>query len=490
MAKAGPLDINIVLLGLNHRSAGLDVREKLAFRPHELVGALHCLGASLDEAALLSTCHRTELYVAMHGRLPSRLSLEERLGRLRGLSRDQFAPHTYFVSGQAAVKHLFRVSCGLDSVVLGEYQVLGQVREALEAAEEAGTAGPTLRTLFAFALRLGRRARASTAIGRTAASISGAAVDLARRVVDLESAHIVLVGAGKMGELAARNLLKRGVGRFSVVARTLGRAERLTLQCGDAVSIGRLEAVLREADVVITATNAPHPVVTAGMVARVMQERQRALWFIDIAVPRDVEPDVADLPGVTLYNVDDLQEVAVAGLSERRAEVPKVLEMVEREVARFEVWCRERRGAPAVVALREHFDRLRREELARRRNRLDGLTAEQWQAVDALTVSILNKVLHRPTVALRGMAANGQSGAVPHVLAELFGVGLNAPRDTATANGESPLTIDTYAPPPSRLPLAGETPIDTHEMCGQVNACPTETREDGDGTRTPGRKGA
>ena len=484
MAKVQSVAGEVVLLGLNHCSAGLDVREKLAFQPQELVEALRRLHVSLEEAVLLSTCHRTELYVASHGDAPSRALLERELGRVRDIDPDQFADGAYFLSGRAAVEHLFQVSCGLDSVVVGEYQVLGQVRDALAAAEAAGAAGPTLRALFTFAIRLGRRARSGTAIGRTAASISTAAVELARRLVEVESSHIVLVGAGKMGTLAAENLLKRGAGRISVVGRTLERAQRLALQCGDALSFEKLEGVLRDADLVITATNAPHPVVVEGMVARVMQQRRKPLSFIDIAVPRDVEPDVGRLPGVAVYNVDDLQEVAAAGLDERRAEIPKVLRLVEQEADRFEAWCHERRAAPAVVALRRHFDGLRRQEIARRRNRLQDLTPEQWRAVEALTISILNKVLHQPTRAVRAMASNGQSAAVPQILAEVFGVSPAPSRGTAARS----LPIDTGTRPLARPASPGETPNDTLEMCGQVNARGPGTGEDGNRTRTLGRE--
>lgn len=463
--------VHFATLGLTRRSAGLDVREKVAIQPYELPQALSRLSASLGEVVLLSTCHRTELYVATTGGAPSRAFLEERLASLRGLPREALTPHTSFLARRQAVEHLFHTACGLDSVILGESQILGQVRAALEAARAARTVGPALDMLFTCALRVGRRARSTTGIARSPASISSAAVDLARRLVDLESSHLVLVGTGRMGELAAKSLVQKGVSRFAVVGRTPARARQLTLQCGDALAVVTLMEALEEADVVITATNAPHPVVTSAMVADVMSRRpRRPLRFIDIAVPRDVEPAAGEIPGVVVYNVDDLRETAGAGLTQRRAEVPRVLDLVQQEADRFEAWCRVQAAAPAVIALRQYLDILRQEVLARRQRQFRDLTPEQWRAVEALTVSVLNKVLHHPTKALCRMAADGSIQAIPHVLEELFSLSLPSSPGRVVADEQPPLSIDTGSCPPAYSGSAQEAPNGTREMCSAVRA--------------------
>ncbi|OGT25349.1 MAG: glutamyl-tRNA reductase [Gammaproteobacteria bacterium RBG_16_66_13] len=463
MNEVRRLDAEIAVLGLNRRFASLDVRERLAFRSQELSDALRRCGEPLNEAVLLSTCYRTELYVAMHAQAPSRVSLEEQLGELRGIPREAFASHTVYLTGRQAVDHLFRVACGMDSPIVGEYQVLGQVREALRAAQEAARAGLTLDMLFRSAVRVGRQARNNTGIGRRPASVASAAAELTQRLVDLDSAHLVLVGTGKMGELVVQSLSKKQVGRLTVVGRTLERAQQLIPRCGDALSLEELHDAIRGADVVITATNAPHYVVSAGMVVSAMNGRSRPLWFVDLAVPRDVEPAVTEIPGVTVYNVDDLQAVAMASLAERQAALPTVLRLVEREAARFESWWRVRQAAPAVVALRDHFDRLRREELNRRRGRFRELTPEQTRAVEALTGSVLNKVLHHPTKALRRMAASGQLANLPQLLEQVFGVSAS-PALEHVPEAEQPLPNDTSHRPPAYVDSAEEPSKDRQQM--------------------------
>jgi len=412
--------MTVILLGLNHKTAPLEVREKLAFSPEALPAVLERLpGASgVREGAILSTCNRTEIYAWTETPQASLQALTDFVARSRNLEPAMLLPHLYQESGLSAITHLFEVASGLDSMIIGENQVLGQVRKAWQVARDAATTGPVLDRLFPWALRVGRQARTQTHINQGAASVSHAAVEMARQVFgDLTRRTILVLGAGKMSELTLKHLVACGARRLTVANRTDGRARQLARRCGvHAVPFEDLDRTLEGCDIMLTSTGAPHYVVTRARLAGVMQARpQRPLFLVDIALPRDVEPSCGELPQVHLYNLDDLQRAVARNLSQRHEEVAQVAEMVRRQSADFVRDLQGRQAVPAIRRLRQHFEDLRQEVLERAR--LPGLSPRQARALEIFSRRLVARLLHRPTVYLRELAA---AGATPEELAHLL----------------------------------------------------------------------
>ena len=428
MPDSATRPVEITLVGVNHKRAPLVLRESLAFPPSELPPALDEMRAYVPEGAILSTCGRVELYAAAPRGASARARLQRFWSKHCGVPPWEFEPHLYHLEGSKAVEHLFSVASGLDSAVVGESQILGQVREALRLALEQRSAGRVISALFRQAVTAGKRARTETGIGRSSASISSAAVELARRTFgDLSSSRVLLVGAGKMGELAAKNLLEKGVAGIDVVGRTRERALSLAERCGSNAGIGQLEDALRSCDIAITCTSAPHQVISKAMTARVMRERRgRPLFLIDIAVPRDVDPAAGEIPGVHLYNIDDLESAVAANLRERRAQARKVQPIIAEEVTNFERWRATLRVVPAIVALRERAEAIRRAELERTSAVLDKLSEEDRRRIEALTLAIEKKLLHHPIALLRERAAAGDGYQTVEALRDLFGLDAGA----------------------------------------------------------------
>jgi glutamyl-tRNA reductase len=344
-----------VAVGLDHTTAGIEVRERLAFADAEIPAALHRLtdpaDALLDQAAILSTCNRVEVYGVSQSR-PAERHLASFLGRSHGLDTSQVASMMYVHRDDLVAHHLSATAAGMNSLVLGEAQILGQIRKALEHALAAGTAGAELRRLFESAVAAGRRVRAGTAIGRGAASIPYASVELARRRLGtLEQSTVLLIGTGDMAELAAKQLGKRGTKRLLVLGRTASRAERLADAYGGlAIARDRLEEALAQSDVVISATGAPQPIVHRDQLRRAVSHRRAdcpPLLLIDLSVPRDVDPAATDLPGLELHTIDDLRGTVERALMQRRGELPKAHAILESEIARFTGWL-SRREAVSV----------------------------------------------------------------------------------------------------------------------------------------------
>jgi glutamyl-tRNA reductase len=402
----------ILVVGLNHETAPLAVREALAFPKERLPEALARVRAEtgLGEAMILSTCNRVEVY----GR-SAEPRLEEVAGflaRYHSRSAEEIAPHLYRLEGEAAVRHAFRVAASLDSMVLGEPQILGQVKEAYEAAEEAGSLGAVLNALRNRSIAAARRARTETAIGRNAVSVSHVAVELARKIFgSLHDRSVLLVGAGKMSELAARQMVRDGARATVLGGRTFEKAEQLAAALGGrAAPFESLRMELAAADIVISGTGAPGIVIHREDVeAAQAQRRTRPLFVIDIAVPRDVAPEVSRVPGVFLYDLDDIKTVAEANLRERRKEAAAAEAILEEEIRDFVEWRRSLDVVPVLVELRRRADEIRRAEIEKARRRLGPLTPEQESALEAATSAIVNKLLHGPTVHLKEMAGNGQA---------------------------------------------------------------------------------
>lgn len=393
----------LTLIGISHRTAPVEVREKFAFSNGDLPEALAVLQPFGDGIVLLSTCNRTEVYISSSRRLPEPHAVLAMLARLRGgMPACPDAPF-YVLAGAEAVRHLYRVAAGLDSQILGEAEILGQVRTAFIAANSSGACDAVLSRLFHGAIRAGRRARSETSIGRYAVSMSSAAVELARRTVgQLAEKTALVVSAGEAGKLTARALVDNGVARMFVANRSLERAVELAAELGgQAVPFDHLPWALAQSDVVISATGSPRPIMDAGLVARAIGGRNgRHLLIIDLAIPRDVDPEVGRLHNVHLHNLDDLQELASDNLEARRREVHKVEAIVEDEAGRYLEWLDSLHVLPTISALRARAEAIRTAELERTLGRL-AVSDEDRRRIEAMTAAIVKKLLHTPISTLK-----------------------------------------------------------------------------------------
>jgi glutamyl-tRNA reductase len=418
-----PATSGIAVVGVNHRTAPLDVRERFAHSAHEVPRSLdRVLGAGAAGGVLLSTCNRTEFYLAD----PSEAAapaiwqlLSERLGDGREASI-----YGYTTRDRDAVRHLYRVSAGLDSMILGESQIQGQVREAWESSR--AQAGPVLHRLFQTALLVGSRVRSETALGAGAASAPSAAVALASKIFGSLAGRVaVVLGAGDMAELAAACLVDQGVTVTLVANRTYERAKAVAEQLGTrAATLDEVWEQFATVDIVLCSTAAPHAVVTWERVTAPIGRRGgRPLCVLDLAVPRDVEPAVGQLEHVFLYDIDDLQAVAAQAAEERRAVIPAAERIVDEELEDFWGWYDSLKVVPVIREFRERMDAVRRAELERALRHLEHLAPEDRACVEQLTQSLLNKFLHPPTVALKDAAGAGRAYALLDALRRLFGLG-------------------------------------------------------------------
>lgn len=418
--------MHVVAVGLNHKVAPVQIREAVAFSGEQVPTALAALGASCAEAVVLSTCNRTELYAAGEDAAGLATTLVQFLSNFHRVAESALIPYLYSHSDREAMRHLFAVACGLDSMIVGEPQVLGQVVVAYEQALAGRTAGSVLAALFRQAIYTGKRARSETAISRSAASVSYAAVELARQIFgSLAERRILIIGAGEMGELTAKTLLDCGAQAIIVANRTRTRAEEIARRFGGSViDFGRLPDGLAEADIVISSTGAPHFILHARQVEEALARRMgRPLLLIDIAVPRDIDPTVQGMEGVHLYDVDDLHAVVENNLKERRRELAKVERIIAEEVDKFECRLRSLAVVPTIGEMRGRAERLRQAELARGAPYLAELDERQRQAVEAMTAAIVNKLLHGPTKRLKAWADSGcDDDDYLAVVRDLFGL--------------------------------------------------------------------
>jgi len=417
--------VSVVVIGLNHRTVPLELLERMTIDDAHLPKVLHDLTSRqhVREAVALSTCNRTEIYVVaerFHGAIADvRTSLSE----TTFLPPEVFADHLYVLYDDDAVAHLFEVAAGLDSAVVGEAEILGQVRHAWERAKQEGAAGSSLNLLFRHAVEVGKRARTETGIARNVVSVSTAAVAMAvERLGTLDGTRILVLGAGEMGEGMVRALTGAGAAEILIANRTWERAVEVADRLGGrAIRLAELGSALAEVDVLLTGTGAHSIMLEHGDLARAVAERAaRPLLIVDVAVPRDVDPSAADLPGVTLLDMDDLRSFAETGLAGRRREVAAVRAIVADELERFVAVSSAREVAPLIGALHDKADLLRRAELERQAPRLAGLTPGQLEAVEALTKGIVAKLLHDPTVALKDAAGTPRGERLVDALRELF----------------------------------------------------------------------
>jgi len=423
--------MTLTILGVNHKTAPIALREKIAIGRDELPDAVRALAVTpgIAECMIVSTCNRVELLAVAE---EHHTELTGFFTNHFGIKPDVLLPHVYVHQEQEAVGHLFRLAASLDSMVVGESQILGQVKEAFAVARAAGTVGSQLEHLLQSAFAAAKKARTETGIGSNSVSIASVAVDLARKIFgSLQGRTVFLVGAGKMSELAARHLVQQGAGAILVSNRTEERARALAGQFnGRVIRFEQLYEAVSEADIVISSTGAPLPIFRRehGQ-AFLHRRRNRPMFFIDIAVPRDVDPEMNKLDGIFVYDIDDLQQVAAAHMEERSRQAVDAETMIAAEVERFRQRQRSVSAAPAIVALQRKAEEIRRAELERIHNRLGALSEEQLAAVEALTRGIVNKFLHPPMQALKQAAREGDAAKLD-ALCDEWSVSLAGPQET------------------------------------------------------------
>jgi len=413
--------------GLSHLTAPVEAREQLALEPDKIREVLADLFGQglLDEVMIVSTCNRVEVYGVASDPADAHQTAWIRLGAQRGLGLGDIEPMLYTKTDEEAVRHAFRVAASLDSMLLGEPQILGQVKDAFAVAQAASTAGPLLHALMSQAFNVAKKVRTQTEVGRHAVSVSFAAVELGRKIFgSLEGKSVLVVGAGEMAELAARHLVDEGALPIYVANRTPARAQELARQLGGAaVPFDELGPAMAVVDIVIASTAAPEPIIRAAHVRHALHGRRaRPLFLIDIGVPRNVEAIVNDLDDVFCYDVDDLRSVVEANLRERQREAQRAEALVAREVERFSERLRDADVVPTIVSLRDKLEAIRRAEVDKALARLVNADDETRRVVDVLSQSIVNKILHAPMVKLRDSSRAGHGPHWIESITELFGL--------------------------------------------------------------------
>lgn len=393
--------MSIVLIGVNHKTAPVEVRELLAFSEATCAESLRSLvdGTVLQEGLIVSTCNRVEVLASTTNQKVDEGTerITDFLGQSRNIPTDIFWKHLYSHTDENAVKHLFRVASSLDSMVVGEPQVLGQVRRAYSLALEAGTAGRVLNRLVHHALRVAKRVRTETGIAANAISISYMAVELGKKIFGSLKGHtVLLVGAGEMAELSARHLKTAGVSRVLISNRTAEASQRLAMEFeGEAVPFEELAEYLGQADIVICSTGASEYVITSAMVREALEKRRnRPAFFIDISVPRNVDPEIGNIPNIFVFDIDDLESVISSNIREREREAERAELIVASEVMQFQQTLRALDVGPTIGALRQKLQDIARAELLRQRSRLGELTPEQERAIETLLLAAVNKISH------------------------------------------------------------------------------------------------
>lgn len=396
--------MQLVMVGTSHRTAPLKIRESLSITSEQLDGSLGALKQHLGRGVIVATCNRTEIYTIASDTDSGHRGLEEFFEGYFKLPRNQFLEHIYSLHHDKAIRHLYRVASGLDSLILGESEILGQVRDAYGAASRQGMASGVLAHVFHNAIRAGKRARTETAIGKNALSVSRACVELTRhRLGDPSNQRVVVAGVGEASKLAAQALIDAGVSEMTIANRTVSRASELAelLDC-QASSLDDIVGLMAGADIVVTSTAAPDYIITTKQVAEALDRRKnKPLLLLDMAIPRDVEPTASEVKGVHLYTIDDLDQIAEANRQRRQFEAVQVETIVEQEVERFRAWWDAQGHVSTIAAMHHQAEIIRSSELQRTFSELTNLTDDQRRKIEAMTVAIVKKLLHSPTEALR-----------------------------------------------------------------------------------------
>jgi glutamyl-tRNA reductase len=413
----------LLALGISHKTAPVALRERLAFTEGLAVEFAHQIAESpeVHEVVVISTCNRTEIYLVVGGAGGTLVKAESDvlglLARRAGIRPTELAQEIYSPRNCEAARQLYRVTAGLESMILGEAEIQGQVKRAYEAAMQAGTTGALSNRLFAAALTTGKRVRSETGIGSSRVSVPSVAVDLAQDVLgDLAARRVMLLGAGETSELTAQALAHQGVGTVFVANRHADRALSLAQRFGGSVvGLDKLPEQLLEADIVVSSTSSPHPIVGSEELALVMAGRSgRPLLLIDIAVPRDIDSRCGDIDGVTLYDIDDLQAVVQRNLGARREIVPQAEQIVEEEIHRFARWLGQAETLPTVSALREHGNRIVEQILSENQGRWESASERDLMRVEAVARAVLGRLLHEPTIRLRSLSSERALDGSPH----------------------------------------------------------------------------
>jgi glutamyl-tRNA reductase len=426
--------VHLVVIGLNHKTAPVQIREKLSISDARLPEVLHNLKANpkVAECVILSTCNRTEIYAYTASRAQDQEIISE-IGRICDVEPGLFAQYLYLHAGHKAAEHLFRVASGIDSMVLGEAQILGQVKDAYAAASKAGSTGPVLNGLFQQAIAVGKKVRTETEISRGAFSVGSVAVQLATAIFGtLDGRRILVVGAGEMARLILAHLVSCNAKDILVANRSYEKALNLALGIGGrAIQFDEIPDVLKTADIVIASTGSPQPVITKDLVSKAVRARRgRPIFFIDIAVPRDVEESVERMDNVFLYNIDDLQKIVEADAANRQAEVTKAEHIIAKEVQAFNEWFRALDAVPIVTALRRKFESIRQSEVEKLRKKLSDLPSEYLEAIEAATRSIVNRISHDPMLRIKAYCTEENAEEKIRLVCDVFGI----PREVACSD--------------------------------------------------------
>ena len=419
--------MHTLVVGVNYRSAPVEIREKLSFIENELPQAMQALNKqkSVLENVIVSTCNRTEIYAVVDQLHTGKYYVKQFLADYFDIPQESFSQYLFVHEKDEAIEHLFRVTAGIDSMVLGETQILGQVRGSFLAGQEIGTTGTVFNQLFKQAVTLAKRAHSETAIGENAVSVSYAAVELGKKIFGtLKNKHVVILGAGKMGELAIKNLQGSGADRITVINRTFEKAEVLAEKFGGkAKPLNELQCALLEADILISSTGAQEFVIDLELMQFVEKLRKgKPLFLVDIAVPRDMDPRIGDLPNVFLYDIDDMQGIVNANLAERERAAEEIVSMIGKEAVQFNDWMTTLGVVPVIAALREKALNIQTETMASIENKMPDLTDREKKILNKHTKSIINQLLKEPILQAKEMAGSPKSREQLELFQQIFGI--------------------------------------------------------------------
>ncbi|QHC04965.1 glutamyl-tRNA reductase [Anoxybacillus sp. PDR2] len=419
--------MHILVVGINYKTAPVEIREKLAFSESELVEAMKLLQQQkgILENVIISTCNRTEIYAVVDQVHTGRYYIKTFLANWFQLEKEILTPYLTILEHEAAIEHLFRVACGLDSMILGETQILGQVRASFLLAQEEHTIGTIFKQLFKQAITLAKRAHSETEIGSNAVSVSYAAVELAKKIFgDLSTRRVLIIGAGKMGELALQNLYGSGVQQVTVINRTFEKAKHLAEKfSGNAKPLSELQCALIDADILISSTGAKGYVITKEVMTHVERMRKgRPLFMVDIAVPRDLDPALSELDSVFLYDIDDLEGIVQANLAERKKAAEQIEMMIEAELVEFQHWLHTLGVVPVIAALREKALAIQEETMQSIERKLPHLSERDRKVLNKHTKSIINQLLRDPILRAKELAAEPNAEEALQLFAKIFNI--------------------------------------------------------------------
>ncbi|MDR7237425.1 glutamyl-tRNA reductase [Neobacillus drentensis] len=417
--------MHTLVIGINYKTAPVEIRERLSFNEADLADAIKKLNTkkSILENIILSTCNRTEIYAVVDQLHTGRYYIKEFLSEWFGIEQKEFSPFLFVYEDDGAVDHLFNVTCGLNSMVLGETQILGQVRTSFMLGQQEGTTGTVFNHLFKQAITLAKRAHSETDIGANAVSVSYAAVELAKKIFgSLANKHVLIFGAGKMGELAAQNLHGNGVKKVTVINRTYEKAQDLANRfSGKARTLAELEKSLAEADILISSTGAKDFVISKEMMVKVEKKRKgKPLFMVDIAVPRDLDPRIVELENVFLYDIDDLEGIVEANLQERKKAAEKIMLMIEKEIVEFKQWLGMLGVIPVISALREKAHVIQSETMESLERKLPNLSERDLKVLNKHTKSIINQLLKDPILQAKELAARPDANQAMDLFMKIF----------------------------------------------------------------------